>query len=147
MALKNYTSNSKNTFNNIQKILVEHKAKQVFFEYNDAGKIKTIAFSLEIAGVLRSFLLPARVENVEQIFLDNKKPKYDWQKAAPLTTQEKEQAYRTAWANIRDWLDAQMALIDTEQVKIEEVFLPYLATGKGRTLFDDYNEQKLLLPE
>lgn len=141
--IKNYTSNSKQTFDKIQKILTSHKAKRVFFEYDDSGKVLALAFSIEMPsspGVqepsLLAFKLPARVEKVEQIFLQNKKPKYDWQKPEPLTQQEKDQAYRTAWANIRDWLDAQMALIDTEQAKIQEVFLPYAMNNQGKTFFE-----------
>ena len=63
-----------------------------------------------------------------------------------LNEKHQSQAYRTAWANIRDWLDAQMALIQTQQVKIEEVFLPYMAVGKEKTLFQQMEERQFLLP-
>jgi hypothetical protein len=145
--IKNYTSGTTNTFDKIQKILSSHKAKQIFFEYDDVGRVKALAFSIEVQGKLHAFLLPAHVDKVEAIFYNekNKKVKYaEWQK--DLTDDEKAQAYRTAWANIRDWLDAQMALVDTEQAKVEEVFFPYLATGHNRTLFQDFQENKLQLP-
>ncbi len=147
--IKNYTSNSKQTFDKIQKILASHKARQVFFEYNDHGQIITLAFSLQIGERTIAFKLPARVEKVETIFLINKKNKmrYDWDKErATLSDEDKQQAYRTAWANIRDWLDAQMALIDTEQVKIEEVFLPYAVNREGKTYFEVVSTQGYLLP-
>lgn len=133
--IKNYTSNSKQTFDKIQKILIDHKAKSIMFEYDENGKIKTLNFLINVNGVDVSFQLPARVDKVEQLFYKNKKRRYDWQQPSPLTDSEKDQAYRTAWANIRDWLDAQMALIDTEQVKLEEVFLPYAKTN-GKTFFE-----------
>lgn len=103
MAIKNYTSNTPQTFDKIQKILISHKAKQILFDYTDNGKIKSLSFNLEINGKFFGFRLPARVEKVEKIFLDRKssgrRHHYrNWE----LTEAEKEQAYRTAWANIRD---------------------------------------------
>lgn len=132
--IKNYTSNSKQTFDRIQKVLVTHKAKQIFFDYDDQGKVKAIAFTLDISGKNLSFLLPARVQAVKRIF-DNEGYRY-----------EEDQPYKTAWANIRDWIEAQMALIDTNQVKMEEVFLPYMAVGKDKTLFEDFEQKHFQLP-
>ena len=144
--IKNYTSNSKQTFDKIQKILSSHKANQILFEYDDNGKLKSLSFSLKIADKTIGFKLPARVESVEAIFYQNKKPRYSWREAEPLDDKEKDQAYRTAWANIRDWLDAQMALIDTGQVKIEEVFLPYAVNHEGKTYFEVVSRQGYQLP-
>ena len=45
-----------------------------------------------------------------------------------------QQANRTAWRTIKEWILAQMALIETEMVTVEEVFLPYMLTGK-QTLY------------
>ena len=45
------------------------------------------------------------------------------------------QAERTAWRNVRDWIMAQMAIIEAGQVEMEEVFLPYLTDRQGRTLY------------
>ena len=44
------------------------------------------------------------------------------------------QANRTAWRIIKEWILAQMALIETEMVTVEEVCLPYMLTGK-QTLY------------
>jgi len=132
--IKNYTSNSKQTFDKIQKVLSTHGAKKIFFEYDSTGLIKTLAFSLEIQGREHAFILPARVESVKRIF-DSKGYRY-----------KDEQPYKTAWANIKDWLEAQMALIDTNQVKMEEVFLPYMAVAKDVTLFQQMEKNNLMLP-
>lgn len=121
--LKNYTSNSKQTFDKIQKVLMTHNAKQILFEY-DSGKIVSLSFGLDVGGRMVGFKLPVRVEAVKRIF-DEQGYRYD-----------EEQPYKTAWANIRDWLDAQMALIDTRQVKMEEVFLPYAVNREGKTYFE-----------
>lgn len=132
----------------IQKCLIEHKAQQIMFEYTYDGKIKSLNFSLKIGEMIHGFRLPARVENVEAIFLQVKKKKIKWEydrQRAKLSDEDKQQAYRTAWANIRDWLTSQMALIDTEQVKIEEVFLPYAIGRDGRTYFEHIQSKNYLL--
>jgi hypothetical protein len=138
--IKNYTSNSKQTFDIIQKALATHGAKQVFFDYNDQGQVKALAFSLQIKDKFYAFRLPARAEKVERFF----QRKDYWGQPLALTDEQKAQAYRTAWANIRDWLTAQLALIETEQVRMEEVFLPYMMTGKETTVFEDFQNDKLL---
>lgn len=147
--IKNYTSNSKQTFDIIKKCLIEHKANQIMFEYDDNGKTKSLNFALKIDDKFIGFKLPARVEKVEGIFLAEKKKKIKWQyerDRIQLSEEDKQQAYRTAWANIRDWLTAQMALIDTEQVKMEEVFLPYAVTRDNKTYFEAIQENKYQLP-
>ena len=133
--IKNYTSNSKQTFDKILKSLSTHGANKIFFEYDDVGKIKKLAFSLSISGHDYSFVLPAKVEAVRQIFEDSG---YSY---------KEDQPYRTAWANIKDWIEAQMALVETNQVKMEEVFLPYLMTGENQTLFQQMESKQFLLEQ
>lgn len=134
--LKNYTSNTTNTFDKIQKVLASHKARRMMFEYDSQGRIGALSFSMELNGKEIGFKLPAKVENVEAIF---KREGYR------LDEKTLQQAYRTAWANIRDWLDSQMALVDTEQVKFEEVFLPYMVANDGRTFFEKIRDNQFLL--
>ena len=45
-------------------------------------------------------------------------------------TARMQQANRTAWRIIKEWVQAQMALVETEMVTVEEVFLPYMLTGR-----------------
>ena len=56
-----------------------------------------------------------------------------------------DQAERTAWRNIRDWILAQMAFVESGNVQVDEVFLPYLTDGRGRTLYQVYQSGQLLL--
>jgi len=137
--IKNYTSTSKQTFERIQKCLIDHKAKNISFEYDDTGKCSGIVFSTDIDGKIFGFKLPANYQKVQNIFQRQSK----WQ----LDAKQKEQAYRTAWANIRDWIEAQMALIDTEMVKMEQVFLPYMIDSQGKTYFEHLESKQFLLEE
>lgn len=123
-------------FEAIQKTLVNHKAKHITYSY-DNERIVAIEFVIDINGIDRPFKLPARIKNVEVIMYGK----------GFLSQTQKTQAYRTAWANIRDWISAQMAIIDTGMVKAEEIFLPYMVANDGRTFYEVMTEQQFLLPE
>ncbi len=47
-----------------------------------------------------------------------------------------QQAIDIAWRVIKDWVEAQLVLIEANQVKIEQVFLPYAITSQGNTLYE-----------
>lgn len=130
MTLKNYTSAGRNTFDKIQQILSEHHADRIMFDYKD-GKVISITFSLTVEGKMMGFKLPALVENVTEILYGGE-DRYGREKK--ITDLQREQAYKTAWANVRDWIDAQLALVATRQAKIQHVFLPYLIMKGGKTL-------------
>lgn len=131
--LKNYESSSPipNIFAEIEKTLATHGAKQIVRDYDGQGRIISIAFIAPTPKGDLMVKLPARFDRVEQIFKEQG------------IRYKPEQPYRTAWATIRDWLSAQMALFDWEMVKLEEVFLPYVM-HEGITLFEAFTQGKLL---
>jgi hypothetical protein len=55
------------------------------------------------------------------------------------------EAYRVAWANIKDWVEAQMALYETEMVDMPQIFLPFAVDSKGETLYDRVGRGEFLL--
>lgn len=115
------------------------------FEYKD-GKVESLNFSCLIGEKEFFFRLPAMVENVTQImFGSRRRGRTSHGPFLEITDVQKDQAYKTAWANIRDWIDAQMAMIDTQQVKMEEVMLPFLIVKGNKTLFQQMEESQFLL--
>lgn len=137
MPLKNRTSKSKNAFDDIQRSLAMHGVSKVMFDYDGEGRCSGITFGMEIGGSQFGFKLPALVENVHEIMYGSMKQPNKWDKRyGKIMEARKEQSYKTAWANIRDWVSAQMALIDTKQVRIEQVFLPYAIMKEGKTLYE-----------
>lgn len=50
-----------------------------------------------------------------------------------------------AWRILKDWIEAQMALLDIEMVRFEEIFLPYIETNSGQTIFERLEDKKFLL--
>lgn len=123
--LKNYASTSSipNIFADIKKTLSSHGAKQIVEDYQD-GKIIALSFVVPTIKGDLAIRLPAKYQRVEKIFQEQG------------IRYKPEQPYRTAWATIRDWVSSQMALIDWEMVKLEEVFLPYAVNQDGKTYFE-----------
>ena len=58
-----------------------------------------------------------------------------------------QQAERVAWRILKDWIEAQMALLDIEMVKMEEIFMPYIVDQKGQTLYEKLEQKQFLLEE
>jgi hypothetical protein len=45
------------------------------------------------------------------------------------------QAKRVAWRLIFRWIEAQLALVEINMADIKEIFMPYLITSEGKTLY------------
>ena len=139
MALKNYTTSIDvtKTLGEIQAKLVKAGANAVLNEYDDQGYIVALSFKIRLNEQDISFRLPSDWRPVLQILEE------DCKVPRRLCTQE--QALRTSWRIIKDWIDAQLAIIETRMVKTEQVFLPYAVGKDGKTVYEYVLEGKLLL--
>jgi hypothetical protein len=137
--LKNSYTRGNTTFDVIRKALAAHGAKSISFDYDADGRESAITFSIVVQGRRLHYHMPARVANVEKILARQ----FGW---TELTPAHKARAFKTAWANVRDWITANLALVDSELVKTEEVLLPYMLVPGGQTLFYAMQEQQFLLP-
>ena len=135
MAIKNYTTSVDvyKSLGEIQGALASHGARQIMVNYDGAGQPVGLLFGIETPDGPRGFCLPANVEGVRAVFGRQKV------KAQP------GQAERTAWRNVRDWIMAQLAIVEAGQVQLDEVLLPYLTDGRGRTLYQLYQGGQLAL--
>lgn len=137
MPIKNYTTKVDiyTSLGEIQGALARAGAEKIMVDYIDE-KPTGVTFALyrENFG-LQGFTLPAAVDGTLRVFAKQK------------VKSDREQAERTAWRNVRDWVLAQMALIESCDVPIDEVFLPYLTNRCGQTLYQIYSTGQLLLPE
>lgn len=50
------------------------------------------------------------------------------------------------WRIIKDWVEAQMVILETKMVKIEQVFLPYLYDLESDKTFYEISISKNLIP-
>lgn len=136
MAIKNYTTkiDAYTSIGEIQGALARHGATKVMIDY-DNGKPVAITFALPGARGLRGFTLPAAVDGTLRVF-QRQRIKAD-----------REQAEKTAWRNVRDWVLAQVALVESCDVQMDEVFLPYPSDRYGTTLYQLYADGQLLLSD
>ena len=137
MPLNNYTSGMpiNRIFNGIQKMLVSHGANQISFSYSDNGLAIGIMFVVKTTKGMLPIKLPVKIEKIRAVFeKDGVRIKDDMQ------------PYRTGWKNIHDWIKAQMAMLDTEMVKMEEIFLPYMTNNQGSTYFEILESRGFMLP-
>jgi len=140
--IKNYTSRvpPERSISHIENALVAHGAKNILKNY-DSGRLTGFAFIVEGNGRDIPFKIPARVDRVEKRLREAvKKPRNGTMDRIT------DQAERTAWKILADWVDIQMALVDLDQVEIIEVFLPYAWDAfKKQTLFDKVKDGSLKL--
>ena len=102
-------------------------------------KLTAIYFRAQTPSGVLPFLLPVNTNAVYQLMLNKRKeiPRYRDELVVPRDVQEtlRAQAERTAWRIIHWWVKSQLALIQTQMVQIEEVFLPYMLVAPNKTLF------------
>ena len=125
MALKNYTTTVpvNNTISEIHLILAEHGAKKIMFNYFSDGRPESICFSLVTASGERGAKLPANAERVRAVLKKQKADPKNKNRSA--IDDSAEQSERVAWRIVKDWLAAQLALLETEMVEMEQVFFGY----------------------
>lgn len=141
MAIKNYTTtiNANKTISEIQEILSKHGATAIMTGYNN-GEITDLAFKIITPNGELCIKLPANIDRVLQV-LHNQKKKNNQIKDT------REQATKVAWRIIKDWVDSQMAILETEMVEMEEIFLPYIVNNDGQTLYESFKNNQMLLNE
>lgn len=135
MPLLNYTTKVDvyATLGAIQGQLVKHGAKKIMQDYDDNGHITALAFMVDTPTGPRGIRLPANVDAVYTV-LQRQKVKCD-----------REQAERVAWRIVKDWVEAQMAILESEMVQMDEIFLPYMLNNSGQTVFEAYRNNQLAL--
>jgi hypothetical protein len=142
--IKNYTTDVsvERTITEIQKILAENGAQGIMLEFHK-GYLKDIFFKIMLNNKELPFRLPAKAEKVYHALWGEKQ---EWEHTR-YGAGWRHQAERIAWRICKTWLEAQITLINLEQAKIEEVFLPYLVMPSNKTLFETMEHNQFLLPD
>lgn len=147
MGLLNYTTSidAGKTVGEIQSKLAKAGAHQILHEYDGFGNVSALSFRIVTKFGDMAFRLPANIGAVEKIL----QGQYRNQKISRKYT-ETEQATRVGWRILKDWVEAQLALIETGMVTVEQVFLPYAQNEQGQTVYEYFLEKRfktLALPE
>ena len=141
MAILNYTTTveSFKTLSEIEHILVKHNAKSIMKNY-DGESITGLSFLIDTGVQQIPVRLPVKVDECLEVL---KKEKKNSPRSNIKATME--QAERVAWRILKDWVEAQMALLDIQMVRFEEIFLPYIETGNGQTIYERLEEKQFLI--
>ena len=125
MNLKNYTSSVPvdRSVSLIEHDLVAAGARHISKVYDDKQNLEGITFQI-VSDANRSgviFRLPAKWKQCFDVMMkDVRRPK-------PGTEDRvRDQAQRTAWKILYDWVQIQVTMIKLEQAEVIEVFLPYV---------------------
>ena len=131
MAILNYTTSisTEKTASEIQKKLAMAGAQAVLSEYDNDGIMYAMSFRIE--GLY--FRLPLNIEGTYQA-LKNGKDKNG--RPIPNKFKTYEQASRVSWRVLKDWIEAQVAIIEAGQAELRQVFLPYAQNKLGQTLYE-----------
>lgn len=135
--LLNYTTQiaATKTAAEMQAALAKAGASHVSVEYGNGHPIG-LSFNIETPHGPRMFNLPVRPASVAKVLKNERVPQKYW---------TPEQAERVAWRILKDWLLAQLAIVTTEMVSLDEVMLPYMTDAIGRTVYDLYASRQLAL--
>ncbi len=133
------------TISEIQEDLVAHGAKSVMANYTDHGTIEALSFMIVTPEKkVMAIRLPCDPKPVYEVL---KRQVVERKIPRSILNDGEAQALRVAWRIVKYWVEAQMALLETQMVKMEQVFLPYAIVQGGKTLFEAMKENKFSLLE
>ncbi len=134
MAILNYTTSisTEKTAAEIQKKLAMAKAQAVLCEYDDDTVMCAMSFRIATPHGMIFFRLPANTQGVYKALLNDAK--------VPKKLKCKEQAAKVAWRILKDWVEAQLAIVDAEMADMTEVFLPYAQDQNGQTVYQSLEQ-------
>lgn len=144
MPLLNYTTKIEaiKTVSQIQQNLAKHGAKSILTDYDNEGQIDSLSFRIETPHGDIGYRLPVNPAAVLKVL-----ERQNGLGKVPRSFVNHPQAVRIAWRIVKDWVEAQMAILETEMVRMEQVFLPYMMSGDGRTLYEVMAESKFQITE
>lgn len=142
MPILNYTTQIavEKTLSEITVNVATHGAQGVTIGY-EKGIPVSIEFLIATTWGIRTYRLPANLDGVWRTM----SKQYDEGKI-PRKFVTREQAARVGWRIVKDWLAAQMAFVEAQMVRLEEIMLPYMLV-EGRTLYQLMDGRRLALPE
>jgi len=147
MFLRNYTSDVPvaRTVERIVKVLLRCGVTAIEMEYGPGGEVAALTFRMPVAnGTIVSVRLPANKAKAHAAlwndYIDGEKLTRDGE--LPWNTRKKkkraafaEQAERTAWRIVQDWVEVQLSMVELGQAEVEQVFLPYIWDDRRKVSF------------
>lgn len=139
MNLKNYTSSVpiEKTIYRIESLLAESGAHGIQKDYKD-GKLMALKFTMRVKDKPLTIRLPVNHAAVfETLKREVRKPRDG------TMARIEDQAIKTSWKIMQDWVEVQLSLIALQQVDFMQVFLPYVWDGE-RTFYQAIKDNNFL---
>lgn len=105
-------------------------------EFDGFGNVSALSFRLTTRGVVLSIRLPVDVGAVQRVMKADKNIPFRYSGNAA-------HVRNVAWRVLKDWIEAQLALIQTAQATPEQIFLPFALMGDtGKTFYQMMEDSK-----
>lgn len=133
--IRNYTSSisAEKSISRIEAMLVANGVEKVLKVYNKEDKsLDGLIFELQMVNSTNiiPIKLPAKIQQIEKLLLSQVKRHTD-----TVRCNVKEQAQRTAWKLLAEWVEINIELVKLQQIHLLEVFLPYSYDYTTKTSF------------
>ena len=135
MAILNYTTtiSAEKTVGEIHSILAKAGASEIAYEHSN-GQVVAVKFQIIHADQPLWFRMAPRPDGV-LVSMNRDRAERRYRTAS--------QAHRTAWRILKDAIEAQMAIYQTQQGDIAEIFLPYALDSNNQTFYAAFTESRV----
>lgn len=133
MPLANYSTSvsAERTAMQVMEQLRVKGAKAIVVEYDDDGNTVAVTWKMYTSHGEIPFSLPVNAEACQKVLWRE----YTARRGPSRSQTTLAHARNVAWKIIYDWVRAQMAILETEMVTLEQVFLPYVKVSPDETLY------------
>lgn len=119
-------------------ILTKHGASHVGISLGEDKTPDGLEFVIKTPFGPRSYSLPVNAAAVQKMLYQA------WRDGRiERRFREPAQARRVAWRVLKDWLEAQLAMIEAGMVDLPQVMLPYMRVDDTHTLYTAWQENEL----
>lgn len=143
MPILNYTTSidPHRTVGEIQRLLAIKGATGILTEYA-GGEPSAIAFQIDNGGQQLRYRLPCRAKAVYAILQrEHRAGKVERRFSS------EQHAMRVAWRIVKDWIEAQLALVESGMADTAEVFMPYQLVEGDQTMYEVMSQRLLSGPK
>ena len=138
MPILNYTTKipADQTIGELMGILRKHGARQIMVTYDEENNLpEAISFHLPEPVRPAAFRLPAQAVGVQRTLIKEN---------VPAKLRSREHATNVAWRILKDWIEAQLALVEANMATLPQLLLAQGIMDDGKTLYEKIKSDRLL---
>lgn len=144
MTIKNYTTeiSEEKTVGEIMALLATKGARSIQIDYDERNRPQGVGFVIIVMEVPVPFRLPCDFDGVFKYMVREYRDR-NARMRFERNPESMAQARRVAWRIVKDWVAAQMAMIDAGQAAMAQVFLPYVRMQEqgGISMYERFLQQ------